>query len=238
MDTFDPQAERSAIAGALMHPKRFFNPHDLLWGRDATSLTSEEDLPDWASSDWLRSAPTVVRREKVTDLDYIPVGLRGATREQRHMTYLRRDRVVRWVTPEMLSQAAILDNALRFGQFAAIDTLLKIARRLDALNLAWGPTGSVGFTLASGILAMRPSSDLDLVVRAPEMLDACTVKALCAMDSLASCRLDIQIDTGHGAFSIAEWAQGKRRVLLKTDSGPLLTRAPWCDGKRVTERPA
>lgn len=206
-----------------------FRPHDLLWAVDASAFASEEALPDWSSGEWVRIAPVVIRREKVADAGYLPVGLRGATREQRHKTYLRRDRVERWATPEMLSRAAALLRARCLARFAAIDTLIDIAPLLDAMHLAWGPTGGVGFTLASGIVVLHPGSDLDLVVRAPEVLDADTVKALCDIERHASCRLDIQIDTGHGAFSIAEWARGKQRVLLKTDAGPVLTHAPWSE---------
>ncbi len=221
-----------------MDAQRHFQPHDLLWAVDAVSFTSQDTFPDWSSSEWLSSAPAVVRREKVVDRDYLPVGLRGVTREQRHKAYLRWQGVARWVTPEMLSQAAVLEHARSLVRFAAIDTLLTIAPRLDALHLAWGPTGSVGFTLASGIVVLRAASDLDLLVRAPDMLDSHTIKALCAMESHASCRLDIQIDTGHGAFSVAEWARGERRVLLKTDTGPLLTHAPWSVGAAQGGSPA
>ncbi len=232
------QPERGTVADAVSKPARPFNPHDLLWAVDAASFSCTGDLPDWASSAWLAKVPAVVRREKIAALDCIPVGLRGTAREQRHGAYLRRDRMARRVTPEMLAQTGILDGARRFGRFDAIDTLLRIAPRLDALNLAWGPTGSVGFALASGISVIRSTSDLDLVVRAPVMPDAGTIKALRALDSHASCRLDIQIDTGRGAFSVAEWFQGKRRILLKTDSGPLLTDSPWGEQAGTAEATA
>ncbi len=220
-----------------MDAEHLFKPHDLLWAVDASSFTSEEALPAWSSSEWLRYAPAVIRRERVADPDCLPVGLRGVTRDQRHKAYLRRDCVARWVSPEMLSQAVALDHTRSLARFAAIDTLIDIAPMLDALPLAWGPTGSVGFTLASGIVVLGPDSDLDLLVRAPRALDAGTINVLCAMETHASCRLDIQIDTGHGAFSFAEWVQGRRSVLLKTDAGPLLTHAPWSVGAGAIGRP-
>jgi len=239
METTD--GRRGALVGALTDTGCRFNAHDLLWVADPASYSSESDMPAWATGAWLSKAPAVVRRDKRTDPDCIPVGMRGATREQRHKAHLRRGSVARWATPEMLTQAAVLDDARRLAQFAAIDALLKIAPVLDALQLAWGPTGSVGFTLASGIVVLRPTSDLDLVIRAPQALERGMIDALCAMHAHAHCRLDMQIDTGHGAFSLAEWAQGRRQVLLKTDSGPVLTDTPWDEPARpvnLVERPA
>jgi len=208
-----------------------FSPHDLLWMADRHGLTDDGALPSWASADWLICAPAVVRREKVFDPHRIPVGLRGKTRSQRFKSYLDRVAVARCIKPEMLVPHVVRDPGFYAGKFAAVDMLLKLIPVLDAIGLRWGPTGGVGFALASRLSVLRPDSDLDLVVRAFHPLDAEVTKTLQAASLSAACRLDIQIDTGHGAFSLAEWAVGRRRVLLKTDVGPFLTDDPWNQGR-------
>jgi len=207
-----------------------FAPHDLLWAEDANVFGDDGQLPSWASADWLNCAPAVVRREKVLDPGHIPVGLRGKTRSQRFKTYLDRAAVARCVKPEMLAHCVARAPELHARKFAAVDALLTLTPLLDATGLTWGPTGGVGFALASRLPVLRADSDLDLVVRAFNPLDAEVTKTLQAASLSVACRLDIQIDTGHGAFSLAEWVVGRRRVMLKTDIGPFLTDDPWNQG--------
>jgi len=207
-----------------------YSAHDLLWVADADALAATAPLPPWATTDWLASAPVVVRREMVAIGGAIPVGLRGAARNERHKTYLARTAVMRCAKPEMLMQIAVKNGTMVTENVAALCALRTLVPRLDATGLIWGPTGGVGFALASGLPVLRSDSDLDLVVRADSPLTNNETKALRAMSSFVTCRLDMQIETGHGAFSLAEWASGHRRVLLKTDSGPFLTDDPWNQG--------
>ncbi len=211
-----------------------FRPHDLLW---ATAAQALGPIPEWATAEWLARAPVVVRRETII-AGRIPVGLRGKTRSERHAAYLQDDAVARWVTPEMLTGAV---GSHTVGDVAALATLATLAPLLDATGLRWGPTGGVGFALASGLPVLRADSDLDLVVRAPLPLSAEVTQDLRALTDVATCRLDLQVDTGHGAFSFAEWRAGHRRVLLKTDIGPFLTDDPWNQGgwlKLASDGPA
>lgn len=39
--------------------------------------------------------------------------------------------------------------------------------------------------------------------------------------------LDVQIATPVGAFALREWLRTRGRVLLKTDTGPILCNDPW-----------
>lgn len=201
-------------------------PHDLLWIADAAGVRADGALPAWASDDWLRRAPLVARREHCAERAPLPVGLRGATRGERCKAYLERGAPLRRVTPESLAADAGW-RRLPAGRCAALAALAALAPRLAASGLAWGPTGGVGFALASGLPVLRPDSDLDLLVRAPQPLGEAERAALLALSRYDGCRIDLQIDTGHGAFALAEWAGGRRRVLLKTDQGPLLCDDPW-----------
>lgn len=208
-------------------PRIMPRPHDLLWVADTAGLSSGCPLPFWATPDWLAGAPLVMRREKVSNPDCIPVGLRGQTRSQRHKAYLSHHAVAQCVSPELLAASQAWSGPHQLGAFPALEALASLAPSLAATGLPWGPTGSVGFTLASGLPVLRQESDLDLIVRAFKPLTAEQTEMLLALRSSSICRIDLQIDTGHGAFSLSEWANGHRRVLLKTNLGPFLTTDPW-----------
>jgi phosphoribosyl-dephospho-CoA transferase len=194
-------------------------PHDLLWSDGAAA---DPASPPWASAAWLALAPLVVRRAP-RSATRLPVGLRGSLRHERHACHIDAALVRRRVTPETLAALPVAA-----GQCAALDLLKLLAPRLNDTGWAWGPTGGAGFALASGLPVLRADSDLDLVLRIVAEPDAVQTAALRAIAALATgCRLDLQIDTGHGGFAYAEWAAGRAGVLLKTDHGPLLTSTPW-----------
>mgnify|MGYP003945156915 FL=1 len=193
--------------------------HDLLW---VSGLPDGASMPAWADAAWLAAAPLVVRRASCAP-GRIPAGVRGLLRSERQACEVEAAVVVRRVTPEMLACAPVPDFSC-----AALDALRQAAPLLDATGWAWGPTGGVGFTLASGLPVLRADSDLDLVLRIAAPPDAAQADALRAIAAKVTvCRLDLQIDTGHGGFAYAEWAADRGRVLLKTDRGPVLTTTPW-----------
>lgn len=210
-----------------------YGPHDLLWVTCRKALVTHDALPDWACTGRLAHAPVVVRREQVGDLALLPVGLRGETRSQRFSAYVQRDDVMRAITPETLVRNVAWQSRLTLQQFPAVIALNELAPFLDSSGLHWGPTGSIGFTLATGLTVLHPDSDLDLVVRAPVPLTLVETAILEKAIGKAPCRVDMQIDTGCGAFSFAEWASGSKRVLLKTDTGPMLIADPWNPGARI-----
>jgi len=196
-----------------------WRPHDLLWARE---LPKDSALPDWVCPQWLTMAPLVVRRAPAAP-GRIAVGLRGMARNERHATKVDASAVLRCVTPEMLAA-----KVPAWPDCSAIEALHRLKPLLDATGWSWGPTGGVGFALASGLPVLRIDSDLDLVLRMASPPDAGQAASLRnIMASVTDCRLDLQIDTGLGGFAYAEWAAGRTRVLLKTDHGPVLTASPW-----------
>jgi phosphoribosyl-dephospho-CoA transferase len=201
--------------------------HDLLWVADWQALHAAAPLPSWASPERLGGAPVVVRRERVADRGLIPVGLRGPARSQRLGAYLECGAVLRSISPEMLAREAAWRRQPQFGRFPAVAALDRVAPMLDASGLRWGPGGSTGYALASGLPVLRPDSDLDLVVRADTPLTPEQAGLLIATLSGCECRIDMQIDTGSGGFSFSEWIRESGRVLLKTGIGPFITSDPW-----------
>ena len=141
-------------------------PHDLLWITDLAGLATDQPLPSWATAEWLASAPVVIRREKMTDVAWLPVGLRGRTRSERFKALLSGDAVGKCVPPEFLVRTEAWNDGAQFSAFPAVKALVSMASTLTATELSWGPTGSVGFALASGLPVLREESDLDVVVRA------------------------------------------------------------------------
>ena len=206
---------------------RPFDPHDLLWVADGRALQAPAPLPRWADAAWMAQSPLVVRRERVASTNLVPVGLRGRLRNERFAAYLEAGAVLRQVKPEMLARAACRQRLPGMEHLPAAIALARVAPLLDASGLRWGPTGSMGYALASGLPALRPESDLDLLVRANTPFTPAQVQALQSLPDDHGCRIDLQVDTGHGGFALVEWLRDAGRVLLKTGRGPFLTGDPW-----------
>lgn len=198
-------------------------PHDLLWGLRPEALPQE--APAWARAALGEQVPVVVRRAPA-EAGWVAVGVRGAAREQRYATWMRLSDIGRLVSPQAVARAGRWRS---HGQlhWPALRALSQLAPRLDALGLAWGVTGSLGFELASGIAAAHPDSDLDLSLRAPHPLPRAWAGTLCRLLDEAPGRIDLQLETPHGAVALREWAGEAPRVLLKTHNGPLLVSDPW-----------
>jgi phosphoribosyl-dephospho-CoA transferase len=171
----------------------------------------------------------VVVRRAQSSAGMIPVGIRGAMRSQRHAALLRESGVLDCVTPEQLATAS---PGGQRGALPAFAALAAVRAPLQHHALAWGPAGSAGFELATGIPTVSATSDLDLLVRIDERLAPATAAVL--WDELrsvaAACgtHIDVQVDTPAGGFALAEYAAGKPRVLLRTNEGPRRVADPWC----------
>jgi phosphoribosyl-dephospho-CoA transferase len=198
-----------------------YRPHDLLFLRVPDRFDAGGAWPAWLDATWLTAAPLVVRRD-VAPGSLVPVGARGAHRNERCKGHVQYAAVARRVTPEMLARAPHPAHCT----LPPLLALAALAPALDALRLGWGPTGGTGFQLASGLPVLRPDSDLDLLVRAPRALSGRVAERLARMQDDAPCRVDIQVDTGIGGFALSEYVRGAR-VLLKTARGPLLVADPW-----------
>lgn len=191
-------------------------PHDLLWLRRFPVAAP----PDWIRPDW----PVVVRRDH--GRGRIPIGLRGQLRSQRMAAWTTAGDVTARVAPEQLAREARWHGHPQ-AALPCLQALDAVAPRLDGMGLAWGPTGSAGFALATGVALLRPDSDLDIRIDAREPLDAAARQGLADLACHAGCRLDIQIDTGLGGFALGEWLADRGRVLLKTNRGPVMVSDPW-----------
>ena len=200
--------------------------HDLLRLAKGAELRYEGLVPAWVPATLARAPWVVVRRAR-TPNELIPIGVRGSTRAERLAAFLAPTAVTAHVTPEGL---AITRAWRQTPATHPADALLHALDTVDDLftsqGLVWGPTGSVGFELASGITTVNLTSDLDMVVRAPEPWSPDRARGLADVLARLPVRVDVQLDTPAGAVALAEYARGGR-VLLRTPDGPKLVRDPW-----------
>ncbi|WP_449413697.1 malonate decarboxylase holo-ACP synthase [Pandoraea soli] len=210
--------------GAVQRPP--LRPHDLLWCDDV-AFPEGIAVPGWVADALASGTPAVVRRAPLAQPDLVPVGLRGSSRDQRIAAHVSRRSVRRIVTPEsLLDRVAGIEPTT---PLPCLRALRDLALALNALGLHWGPTGGVGFALATGLPALHPQSDLDVLIRLPFPPSDVQCDALAWIARDRACRIDIQIDTGRGGFSLREWLRSPPRTLVKTDRGPKLVADPWGD---------
>jgi phosphoribosyl-dephospho-CoA transferase len=200
-------------------------PHDLLRLASGAGLRHEGSVPAWMRVSLARAPWVVVRRAR-TPAGFIPVGVRGRARGERFAALLAPDAVAARVTPEDLAAARGWRHMPRTRWAGSLRVLDAVDELFVSLGLAWGPTGSVGFELATGVAAAGAASDLDVVVRAPEPWSLERAREIAGDLALLPTRVDAQLDTPAGAVALDEYARGGR-VLLRTPDGPRLIHYPW-----------
>jgi phosphoribosyl-dephospho-CoA transferase len=186
----------------------------------------EERSPLWVEHS-LQEAPFVVVRRAKSFAGIIPVGVRGSLRNQRFAAFLAPVSIRRRITPEQLSATRGRLSKARTEEIPGLKVLAVIEEQLASFPLAYGPTGSIGFELASGLPTATSASDLDLLIRAPEHLPIQLAQELVLIFSGHSCRVDAELETPRGAVSLTEYASGQRPLLLKQGAGPILVDDAW-----------
>jgi phosphoribosyl-dephospho-CoA transferase len=194
-------------------------------------LRHAESAPTWVPASLTRAPWVVVRRARGL-AGLIPVGVRGSTRAERFAALLAPDAVGARVTPEDLVAERVWHHMPRARRLGPLRVLDAVDELFSSLGLVWGPTGSVGFELATGVVAAGTASDLDVIVRAPEPWPRENSRVIAAYLSRLPTRVDAQLDTTAGAVTLAEYARGGR-VLLRTPDGARLTCDPW--GEATTD---
>jgi phosphoribosyl-dephospho-CoA transferase len=190
--------------------------HDLLRVVDIRPLMPVH-APAWVGAS-LSLAPWVVVRRAPAALGWVPAGVRGPARSQRYALEVSLETVVERLAPE-----ALVERIPRVaGDRPAIAALQMLAPILEEIGLPWGPTGSVGFTLATGTNAITRESDLDLIIRTPRLLADPEVQALLGAVEHLPRRVDIQLELPSGAVWLTELAAANARVMVRTPSGPRL----------------
>ncbi|WP_277759684.1 malonate decarboxylase holo-ACP synthase [Pseudomonas sp. A34-9] len=192
--------------------------HDLLWGMTPAQLPA--GAPQWAVESLAAGQPVVVRRA-LSEEGLIAVGVRGVLRQQRLAAFMAIDSITCRVSPEALCHVDCERD------LPVMQALQQLRPMLDDCGWVWGVSGSVGFELASGFTAMHAASDLDLILRTPQLITRNQARKFVALFDQAVCRVDLQLQTPFGAVALREWASGSARVLLKNARQACLVVDPW-----------
>ena len=198
--------------------------HDLIRLRQPMALTVDGLAPPWVEPALRRAPWVVVRRGYVQD-NMIPVGVRGMTRPQRFAALLAVAEIAERLSPEELWDSvenrptpglAYALERTRTEAVPALAALARVAPLLARRGYRWGPGGSVGFELATGVATATASSDLDVIVRRPHRLEPDEARALQAAlaRAAAPARIDVLLETPCGGVSLADLARAPKRVLV------------------------
>src|ERR1700690_3159984 len=155
----------------------FVRTHDLLEIDKEHFLASYDAAPAWVVES-LQRAPLVVVRRGVSTQFGIPVGVRGSARNQRWPARCDAKLVKNVITPSQLKGRTVPDS--RICSIPALSALNILKERWKELDHSWGPIGSIGFELATGVQTAKPESDLDIVLYVPERIPAEVAKSLYA----------------------------------------------------------
>ena len=205
-------------------------PHDLLRLDEARlkQIVVPEDAGcAEAVERCLRRTPfVVVRRVPMRD-GMVAVGVRGESRSERFAAWVVMDGIREVRTPESLRSSGVVRD------LPALAALREMERRWESSGWVWGPVGSVGFEIASGVQVVTGTSDLDMIVRADERMPFELLRKIGDGCCDLPCRADVQVETPWGGFALLEALQRPVRLLLRTCSGPMLVEDPWCEPQAV-----
>jgi phosphoribosyl-dephospho-CoA transferase len=206
----------------MCSPFPFPQVHDLVkLVSDVEEACTEK--PSWVDPAILQCPWVVVRRGLIPD-SMVPIGVRGATRQQRWGGYIRFDQIKLILSPQQLRSSSIQAERSNLPAFHA----LRFVEAILPSELEWGPGGSIGFELATGIPAVTSHSDLDLVIRAQAPFDRKTARDLWRVSAAAPATVDAFVETGRCGFSLQEYALSESdRLLVRTAQGRMLTDNPW-----------
>jgi len=195
-------------------------PHDLV--RLTSGAVSLAGAPEWVCA-CLAGAPWAVVRHDRPVPGQIAVGIRGPTREQRWATYIPRSGIVGIRTPESLRPVGDWTAA---PDVAAMRTLRALTPSLNSGGAAWGPTGSAGFSLATGHVAVGQASDLDLLLRCPDRPGRSWLDGMARLFAGQEARVDCQVETPAGVAHLDDLRRDGPS-LVRTSAGPRLCADPW-----------
>ncbi len=210
-----------------------FHVHDLLRIATPDRLRGEAPKPPWIDAALARAPWVVVRR--IIGPSGVAVGVRGAHRAERWAAWIDARDVIEQLQPEDLSARLVGLSPQRLANAPALAAAaaLEAHWRSEATRPTWGPTGGVGFELASRQPTVGPSSDLDAIIRCPQPIPVEEARvwttALDAVVSPMGVRWDVLLETPLGAVALMDYARAAPEVMLRTAAGPWRVRDPWAD---------
>lgn len=201
-------------------------PHDLLRIKDITRIDFDSKRGDWLQ-EALILAPFAVMRRAPQEEKRIPIGIRGGSREQRLAGVTDSNNIKQYITPEELTASKGWRDNKHLNEIGIAKNLELIDGILSKEGFLWGPTGSIGFELASGVTVVNKDSDLDIILRISQFISLPAARQL--LDELLQVpvKMDILLETPEGAIALEEYAGNSSQMLLRTIYGPCLIKSPW-----------
>jgi phosphoribosyl-dephospho-CoA transferase len=198
--------------------------HDLILLRTESAVISTQGDPACPYLYPNQRPWVVVRRGRISD-ELIPVAVRGLQRHERCAGFTGRSEALETRRPDQLRLLLAEDSRRTLQAFRILSYL---ESHLAGLDMSWGPGGSVGYELASGIPAVRSGSDLDFILFAPKKLEITEAQDLWRMISSAPGKVDALVETPCCGFSLEEFVTtSHRKILLRTNDGRILGSNPW-----------
>jgi len=156
----------------------------------------------------------------------LAVGIRGDTRSERWGGFCAKGLISEIVRPaELLVLARCSTHILRPRAFGALQQVIESWRDL---TLLWGPTGSVGFELATGRPVTSETSDLDIAIWAPQRIVVAQARFLWDRVTGLQTKVDVRVETSECSFSLEEYVRASSgRILLRYPDGLRFGDDPW-----------
>ena len=199
--------------------------HDLL-SIEPDCLTADcLAQPSWVK-EMLISCPWVVARRPKAAVGQIAVGVRGSTRSERWGGFCGKSLISKIVRPAEL--LVLARSSSRTPRMPALKVLQVVTERWRDFTLPWGPTGSVGFELATGREVTTEASDLDIAMRAPHRIGVDQARSLWDRVTGLQIKVDVRVETPECGFSLEEYVcTSSGRILLRYPDGPRFGDDPW-----------
>lgn len=209
-----------------MHHSEIANPrvHDLLQLHSDSLHPACIGAPAWVSQT-LASYPWLVVRRAQAPAGQIAVGVRGPTRSERWGCFIRKDAIRKLVRPSQL--LAFVQSSVLGPRTLPFATLQQLIERWRDLALPWGPTGSVGFELATGYPVTTSSSDLDIAIRADARMSVEQARSLWERALELQTTADIRVESPECGFSLEEYAHAPSSILLRYPDRVQFGDDPW-----------
>ncbi len=191
--------------------------HDIVKFQGVESLEKSAPIPEWLGETASSKNFGVVRRMAISN-QIVPIGLRGTTRDQRVGSFIKKDNILDVIKPTELVERIDL-----YKEQSYYSSLKKIRDEFNGMGLLWGPTGSVGFELATSIIVTSEKSDIDLSL----FLNHVDYDLLKEVDGVLDCldrRIDVQIELPEiGAILLKDYLNNASSgFIVRTQYGPQL----------------
>lgn len=191
--------------------------HDIIQFATIENLETLVNLPDWVTDASASKNFGVVRRMPIVN-KIVPIGLRGETRAQRYGGFIHESNITQVITP-----VSLLDCIDKFNNQIYFSALNNIKKEFEKLQLLWGPTGSVGFEIATSIKVTTLNSDIDICLYVNQVNKELLVEVGKFLESLDR-RIDVQVEVPSvGAFILNDYLKhAKTGFIVKNQFGPHL----------------